>query len=73
MKNKALFYKARLGVTGLLGATALISLSQSSCDSDMKQPNIILIMADDMGFSDIGSYGSEIHTPNIDRLAATLV
>ena len=70
MKNKALFYKARLGVTGLLGATALISLSQSSCDSDMKQPNIILIMADDMGFSDIGSYGSEIHTPNLDRLAA---
>ncbi|GLU45189.1 arylsulfatase [Muricauda sp. NBRC 101325] len=35
-----------------------------------QQPNILLIMADDMGFSDIGSYGSEIHTPNIDRLAA---
>jgi arylsulfatase len=33
------------------------------------QPNIVLIMADDMGFSDIGCYGSEIHTPNIDRLA----
>jgi arylsulfatase len=35
----------------------------------MERPNIILIMADDMGFSDIGCYGSEIHTPNIDRLA----
>ena len=33
------------------------------------QPNIILIMADDIGFSDIGCYGSEINTPNIDRLA----
>ncbi|MBW7892087.1 MAG: sulfatase-like hydrolase/transferase, partial [Chitinophagaceae bacterium] len=33
------------------------------------RPNIILIMADDMGFSDIGCYGSEIQTPNIDRLA----
>lgn len=33
------------------------------------RPNIILIMADDMGFSDIGCYGSEIHTPNLDRLA----
>src|SRR3954451_14828077 len=34
-----------------------------------KRPNIILIMADDMGFSDIGCYGSEIATPNLDRLA----
>ncbi len=34
-----------------------------------KRPNIILIMADDMGFSDIGCYGGEISTPNLDRLA----
>ena len=33
------------------------------------RPNIIVIMADDMGFSDIGCYGSEIATPNLDRLA----
>lgn len=34
-----------------------------------KKPNIIVILTDDMGFSDIGCYGSEIKTPNIDRLA----
>src|SRR5947208_8221291 len=33
------------------------------------RPNIVVIMADDMGFSDIGCYGSEIATPNLDRLA----
>ncbi|MEM7660384.1 MAG: arylsulfatase [Bacteroidota bacterium] len=32
-------------------------------------PNILLIMADDLGFSDIGAFGSEIQTPNLDRLA----
>ncbi len=35
----------------------------------VKRPNIVVIMADDMGYSDIGCYGSEIATPHIDRLA----
>jgi len=34
------------------------------------QPNIILIMSDDMGYSDIGCYGGEIRTPNLDALSA---
>lgn len=35
-----------------------------------ERPDIVIIMADDMGFSDIGCYGGEIRTPNLDRLAA---
>jgi arylsulfatase A-like enzyme len=35
-----------------------------------KRPNIVLIMADDMGYSDIGCYGGEINTPTLDSLAA---
>jgi len=34
-----------------------------------KQPNFLLVMADDMGWTDIGSFGSEINTPNLDALA----
>lgn len=46
------------------------ALWAGSCLAGPAQPpNIVLILADDMGFSDLGSYGSEIETPNLDRLA----
>ncbi len=48
----------------------LISLSNcKEIPSAKSLPNVILILVDDMGFSDLGAYGSEIATPNIDRLA----
>lgn len=34
-----------------------------------KRPNVLLIVADDLGYSDIGAFGGEIHTPNLDALA----
>jgi len=36
----------------------------------MSRPNIMIILNDDMGFSDLACYGGEIHTPNLDRLAS---
>lgn len=38
--------------------------------SSKRQPNILIVLADDLGFSDVGCFGGEIQTPNIDRLAA---
>ena len=56
---------------GLFVAVALALCSgHSSAAADDARPNMVLIMCDDMGFSDVGCYGGEIDTPNIDRLAA---
>ncbi len=40
------------------------------CPVQSAKPNIVLIMVDDMGYSDLGCYGGEIETPNLDRLAS---
>ncbi len=43
--------------------------SNRQAEDEMDRPNIVLIMGDDIGFSDIGCFGSEIPTPNLDKLA----
>ena len=53
-----------------MGFVGWLSWFAFSVAATAAPPNIVLIMCDDMGFSDIGCYGGEIETPNLDRLAA---
>ena len=52
-----------------LFACLLFSTSIGQAAPDRTRPNIILIMVDDMGYSDLGCYGGEVQTPHIDALA----
>ncbi len=61
MKLNSLF------ITGL----ALFSSQIYAQKADSNRPNIIIFMLDDMGYSDLGCFGGEIQTPNMDQLAAT--
>ena len=63
-------YKIKITMIQKILSVLLLSLIIYSCaEKKEERPNIILIMGDDIGISDIGSYGGEIETPNIDRLA----
>ena len=60
MKETASLLVLFLVITGL----------DTASSSAAERPNVVLIMADDLGYSDIGCFGSEIETPNLDALAA---
>lgn len=47
----------------------LFIISMLACNAQNSKPNIVVIFADDLGYSDIGCYGGEIETPNLDKLA----
>lgn len=55
----------------LLAALTLAAAPAFGFAAEAPRPNILIILADDLGFSDIGAFGGEIHTPNLDQLAQT--
>lgn len=64
MKNPAMKKNILLLTVALLAGSCLLPAADLA-----RRPNVLVILADDLGFSDLGCYGGEIATPNIDSLA----
>lgn len=59
-----------VGIRTIVLVAAMLFASNLAQGADAPRPNILVILADDLGYSDLGCYGGEIQTPNLDRLAA---
>ncbi|GAA5507405.1 sulfatase [Novipirellula caenicola] len=57
-------------ISGVFLLVSMVAVGQVDAESPAQKPNIILIFADDVGYGDLGCYGSPLSTPEIDRLAS---
>ena len=70
MSIKITVFASILAITLLCSALPIQSaMAMSKTPSEKQRPNILLIVADDLGYTDLGSFGGEIDTPNLDKLA----
>ena len=72
IRRRTVFFLTTIVAGGVAGGCGTNGADEAISPSTVDgRPNILLITADDLGFSDVGAYGGEILTPNIDRLAAS--
>ncbi|MYJ96448.1 MAG: sulfatase-like hydrolase/transferase [Proteobacteria bacterium] len=69
MKNSRFPFMARF-LEFTKKVLSAVALAASLATSAAAAPNIVIVIADDMGWGDVGFHGSEIRTPELDRLAA---
>ena len=59
----------RASIAVVAGVLVALFAAVAPVQAQVKRPNVVIILGDDLGFADMGSFGGEIKTPNLDSLA----